>query len=498
MAGQNLRFINLAIKSYARFNKKTAAEAEVVAPLEIDQQKLNQSDPENGLMIVFPEGYRTTILDGNQGTGKTSFLHAIYEVCGGDSPKNAVNSVDADKKIRSEFIGKDGKRYHLSITRTSIVLKELVMDEAGNPVLDQKGNPKVMDVKSPKTQLAELIGPAGVSPLWLANAKPEEQINWLRSVSVMANEIVTFETTIIPKIKEATAERKQLNATYKRLKGTLENNEYYQNWEKSESYFNNDAQFAKVDEEYAEVEKRKTQYNAAINKVELLKSQKQNLTEKEADIIEQIKKLQQELETVKASLEETNIKIATGEQFLVDNKNVEAEYTAVLEKRQEKLLFTEKKKAWEQVKGWKIEMDKASDQVINLTGKLDEYRKLQQKMIQSFTPAVEELEVCIPGTPIKSEVVNPDEDVELETRHGFYYKKMPLHQLSESELWELFTKLWSLLNIKVILVENINGLGTGAVEKFNEFVNNGGYIFATLMNRKRPSLRITWDTKIPE
>ncbi len=69
-------------------------------------------------------------------------------------------------------------------------------------------------------------------------------------------------------------------------------------------------------------------------------------------------------------------------------------------------------------------------------------------------------------------------------------------QLSESELWEMCTQLWIKLNIRVVLVEDISSLGTGAIEKFNEFIKNGGYVFAAMMNRKQNNLRVSFSTKI--
>jgi hypothetical protein len=132
----------------------------------------------------------------------------------------------------------------------------------------------------------------------------------------------------------------------------------------------------------------------------------------------------------------------------------------------------------------KKKMDAASDEKIRLNNLVDEYATLKKEYIKQFTPDIEDFEVCIKD--------------EGEEREGLYYKKRSLSMLAESELWELATQIWKAMGVKIIYVENVSSLGTGAVEKFNQFLkNDGAYIFGTKMNRGEDNLKISFHTSIP-
>ncbi len=475
-----LRFGLLAVSSYAGISKDSKAQIEY--PKKFSPEKFKNADPDNGVVIVFPEGYGATILDGNQGTGKTSLLSAIAEMCGMEPVKNAVNSKDDDKKLKSEFTGKDGNRYKLSITKTGVSLEQILLDEVGDPLLDQKGKPQVRKVSSPKSMLAELVGPAGVSPMWLKAVDGAEQIKWLRKAMVLNNKVVELENDVIPKIKTTEENRKEQGRTHKQLQAILSKNEYFNQYEKWDVFFKNPPKIEELKLAEQKASEKFQEYTKHKNGLAQLKETKARSEQRIQSINEQIELLLKQKEQEEMSLNQINDRIEKGELIVKDGEKSEEELKVASEAAKTAHLFEEQKKAWEEILKMKADSDHASDQYILLTGKLDELRALKAKIVAEFTPEVEGLEVCIP-------------DAE-DTREGLYYNKKPLVQLSESELWEMCTQLWIKLNIRVVLVEDISSLGTGAIEKFNEFIKNGGYVFAAMMNRKQNNLRVSFSTKI--
>jgi hypothetical protein len=69
--------------------------------------------------------------------------------------------------------------------------------------------------------------------------------------------------------------------------------------------------------------------------------------------------------------------------------------------------------------------------------------------------------------------------------------------LCESDQWEWFIDLCRELGIQAIYIDNIPNLGSGAVQKFNEFIDAGGYVFGTRQDRGLKHFRLTFHSKIP-
>jgi hypothetical protein len=191
---------------------------------------------------------------------------------------------------------------------------------------------------------------------------------------------------------------------------------------------------------------------------------------------EKLANLQQWYATSEKALEEENL-------YLLNNKNIVTEYENSTSLVKEATEYKAKKQEFYSMLVNLEEYNKVSDEAINLDGKLTELRKLKAKFNAEAIPD-------IPGLA----VYTPDEE---ETREGAFFKDMPIGMLCESEQWEWYVPFAKACKIRVMYIENITNLGSGSIKQFNEFIEQGGYVFASRMDVEQKNLRITFNTKIP-
>lgn len=492
---QQIKLVSLGVISYARINKDYKAQVDYPQGVDITEE-LKKIDNDNGIVLVFPDNYRFQQSEGNQGVGKSSLHKALLELTGNIMVPNAINSIDNDKRINLKTWGLDGHLYHIRATKSTYVIERIETDEEGNPIISEKGKEIKAEIKEPKTMIKKIVGPAGVSPNWLVEMKPADQIAWVRSLFTLDQDVLKQELDITKKYNEAYKARTQAGNDHKRYKNLTESSPFYKEQEKHEKYFA-ETSFENVEQSMKSIQERHSEYQRNEMGLKQLKDitlQNALMNVEKADetivsIENEIKRLQQELAkahddkqaTIEAKIAVEN-RIKAGEEWIEANKSVVQEMESFGEKVKEASEFKAKKQEWEVMLENQKQMNHYESEYQRLTVLIDEYAKTKQQLVEMFTPKVEGFEVCI-----------PDEN---EKREGLFYKGMSLDKLSESELWEMATQLWQVMNVQMVFVENINSLGTGAVEKFNEFIAQGGYVFATMMNRAEKNLKITFDTSI--
>lgn len=488
MSQNHLKFVYLAVRSYAGIDKDKKAKIEY--PLALDKEQLETIDAESGVVIFFPEGYPYIQGEGDQGTGKTSLARALSELGGGEAYPNAINLKDKDKNIKSRFYGRDGGLYDVSITKSGVVLHRIEVDsETGQPALDQKGRVIKAAVSSPKTMLQQLVGPTGISPLTVASYDASKQVQWIRGLYNLDQEVIRTEQEIKQRIDTSYQERTKAGRQYQSLRKSLERNDFYVRMEYWQDALKNIVEYDLVLKESSDIQKRYQDYIKAEPAIENLKNHvvkaKQQRVEANVRIEElmaQIERERQHIATIDEDIQASEKRIEQGEKYLKDNQDVLAEYNAINNRLNDAREGERRKDDFKRMMEEKEQMDHFESEYQRLTYIIDENRKLKKEFIKQFSPDIPEFEVCV-----------PDED---DPREGLFYRDMPLSHLSESQNWEWFTMLCKQLNIQIIIVENISSLGSGSIEKFNEFIEQGAYVFANKMNRSEKELKITFNTKV--
>lgn len=486
----HLKFQSLGIEMFAGIGPKTKVKVEY--PKEVDiTEDLKEVDNENGLVIIFPEGYQYIEIEGNQGVGKTSLIECIKEATGGEAQANTEHITMeegkmpvTDKKYKDRFWGSDGNLYNLRVTKSTITLERIEVDEHGEPIKNAKGKENASIMKTPKTMLQQIIGPAGISPMALKNMNGAKQVAWIRSLFNLDVEAQKLELEIKDKYEKAYKARTQANNEYNRLENVLSSNDYYIRAEHWQKYFD-ETKYEDLEKKVSGVIEKKNQYDNAIAGIPTLKTQAVTLKTDIDDLQEQIRQLQLKLDAKTADLKTLSDRIAAGEKWIEENKGVVEDFENLADARKEASEFKAHEQAFKNMQEEKKNMDHQADEKIRLTHLVDEYAQLKKNYIKQFTPEIEHFEVCIKD--------------EGEPREGLFYKGLPLAILAESELWELATQLWKAMGVKIIYVDNVSSLGSGAIAKFNDFLSSGGaYIFGTKMNRNEDALKISFHNKMPE
>jgi hypothetical protein len=491
MSKEQIRFVSLGIQSYGKINKAT--KPDIVYPLDLTPDIANL-DPDGGVLIVFPEGCHVTLLEADQGRGKTSVITAIREGFANiEAPENAVNTEDNDKKGKFRVWGKDGVLYEIRLTKSTYVLEEIVT-ENGQPKLNEKGKEIKKEPKSPKATILKAIGPSGVDPNTLKEMKPAEQVKWIRSLYSLSTEALALEVENNNKRKTAYDNRTGVNNKYKFYKNLVEQSTHYPRWKNDPKSL--EEHFAQtthdnVEQEVADIQKKYSDYQRYENDFNRLRAQEQNLTREIGEKANEIIELEKKLELLKANqvqrINEQNIlntRIEEGEKWLEANKQVVEDNNNAIKKIQDANTFRNERKEFHELLENKKQMDhfeSESQRLTNIVNACDQWKK---EFVKSFTPDIPEIEICI-----------PDEN---DPREGILFRGATSDKWSESEAWEVASQIWESLGIRIIFVENVTSLGSGAIEKLNHFANNGGYVFGTMMNRAEKNLKITISNQLPK
>jgi hypothetical protein len=489
-----VKFHHLQIGAYAGLTKETKVDVDY--PTDVSDV-LKNVDPDGGLVIVFPDGLNYMQKEGEQETGKTSLDLCLAELIGLEVAPNAINSITNEKWAKLRLTGKDGNLYDIRSTKSTFSVERIETDpDTGEIVTNEKGREIKASMGEPKSFIRKVVGPAGVSPEKIKQMSGAEQVAWVRSLFTLSKEVLEQEAIITKEYSASYKARTTAGNNKKFYKNLVDDSPYYKEYEKWEKYFA-ETNFDDLEQKMAAVREAYTVYQKSEQGIETLKtislpSAKERVTVEETailDIEKQIQELQRQLtkkhddlDVAKKNVIAVEERIANGQTWLDENKRAKDDFESMSTQVEEATNFKSDKVKWETMLENKKQMDHHESEVIRLTNRLDEYAKAKQQIVAMYSPDVEGLEVCTPQ--------------EGDDREGLYYHGKTVVQLAESALWEMATKLWKTLGVKVIFVENISSLGSGAIGVFNEFLENGGMIFATMMNRAQKNMKITWHKKI--
>jgi hypothetical protein len=447
---------------------------------------INPNDP---LLLVLPENGSIVNLEGDNGTSKTSSLMAIKALLTGEYVRNAVNTETQTVKGSMEF-EKDGTKYRVVLRKDTIVLETAILDGWSA-------------INKPSTMLNKLVGGVGATPMYLKGLEAKKQIEYFKQFTSVSEEVEAMGRMIDIKIAENYSKRTSANKRVAETKALLATNEYYKNQEMWASRIEAMSENETVDIQALAVQH--TSYVRAKMGMESLEAQ----SSKE---LNDIAELEQQLMLAKKSHETTKIRIEDGKKWLADNESIIVEFENASKKQSEIAENKKHKEEYEKMLSLCSQNNANEDEAQRLDQAVEEYRKQKLDYISLTTPNIEGLTIITKQNKSVMDILqeitteNPtiDEDKKLklckkiqeEDKDDVLYFGKSINEISETELWELCTKVWSQFGIKVIIIDNIASLGTKMVETLNKFINDGGYVFASQMNRTQEKIKITISDKI--
>ena len=435
--------------------------------------KIDKSKP----VVIVWDDKRIVTLEADQEQVKTSIIKAFESLCGLPIPDNAVNKVDNNRKTSLDF-EKNGKKYAVTITKTRFEV-ELMVEEG-----------KWAKLSSPKSVLLDVLGPVGVSPMFLKDYDGKKQIEWLRSFYNPSEEEIKLEQDLEARYKSAYEGRRDAKKEYLKYEKLFKESFYFPErelWESKIEAFNK-----REIKDVTDIQKKYNTYQRAKQEVDMLVNEQLPSKKTELENIDlEIKELEEKLKAAIARKESKIVeiqnidnRISKGNEFIEENKEIVAEYESIVavqkyEKEMEAIIIhfnamLENEKQYNHF----------TEEYTRLQNILDEVKKAKKEFIAAITPNIEGFEVCV-----------PDEE---NTREGLFYNGYSPLELSESELWGFYLKLLQALNIRVVVIENISSLGSKAIEMLNYYAENGGYILGSLMNRAEKNLKVTVQDKFAE
>lgn len=412
--------------------------------LRLEINAFKNISPDAPVVVEFPT--KITKVKGDNGVGKTSFGEAVLVGLGALSKENKdfINKDSGKLDVGLSFEGKDKKEYYVKVTKSRFELK-------------YKGE----SLPEPVAKMKELVGVPGVSPMELKSAPLKTIVKWLSTYTTKgAEEFEKRMSKLKEGIKLSKVSRADANRAAKGLREYLNSEELYLNWEKSEATYKN-----KVDIKFLSA-----QLDAAGKRSDnLIKAQEKlrQLKERDASICAQIEALQNEQEEIRKS-------IKTGEKYVEDNKDAGKEYTEI-------------KKQFDSVSHKAIAYEKWQD-IKRKKSELDEFETLSQQADAKEKELLEEVKELqaeiIPDIKGVSLVLEDEyEDGKLLRKEGLYRGGVNVAQMSETEWWAICMEVWKKNKVKVVVIDNLQSLGTLAVENLTKLAKEGCYIFAAEMER---------------
>lgn len=414
-------------------------------------------NPNSPVVIDFTDSKFVTAKGDNQ-VGKTSLLNALLVACGalshtGKEGKNFIN-LDSDKiDINLDFIGKDRYAYNVRCTKSRF---ELTYEGEAIP--------------EPITKMKELLGVVGISPMDIKTARASEIIKWLSSytnvdVEDLEKKIFKFRTGA----KEAAAARAQANRELKALNIFLAGEPMFNDWEGSEKKYVKAVDVNELSKQLKAAGDRSDKYILAEAKVTAHIERRQKIQA-------QIAELENELVMV-----EDNIKV--GLDWIEKNKSSKTEYDTIKKQYDTAAADVVNFNRWQEIKRKAGERDEFETLSQSADAKEKDFLAKITALQTDILPDIKGVELVTEDTHEEGKVV----------KEGLYWNGKNSAQLSESEWWTLVMEIWKKYKVRVVVIDNMQSLGSMAVDILNKLVKDGAYVLAAEMDRETKSLTINYE-----
>lgn len=404
-------------------------------------------------------------LTGDQGTRKTSTITALMYLLGAAfniDQKNFKNLNDDTIDLSLDF-EHNGEKYKAEVKGTRFSLKSFVKE-------------KWIPESQPKELIRKMVGPLGVSPMFLKEMAGKKQIQWFKDMFGTDENSSKKEVKLVSDINELFENRREANRTIKNLRGSLTENPLYADYEGNMKKFKTTVSAEKEKAAYEAITKRNRDYEKGK---ELLV----DLGEELSDTQIEIGRLKVQLQEAEKSEKDIQARLEKGRKYVDDNKDVPKEYKKAEQDWMNLSKTISDQNAWKDVVKKQKELDEFETASLLADGALDDLRKSLLALTKTYLPDIEGLEMKIR--------TGLDEEEE-----GLYYNGKTLAMLSESELWALFTQIWELKGVRFVFCENANSLGSDAIAILNKLAKEGALIIASEMVRKQDEIEFSIQTKI--
>jgi hypothetical protein len=401
---------------------------------------------------------------------KTSTICGILYAMGAAfdiNKKQLFNKKDGKLDANLKFTYEDEK-YEVVVSDDRLTLKKLNEDD---------GKWKKQD--EPGATLRKIFGPVGLSPFALRSMRGKDQIEFIQDLFGSGEDTKKKHAKLEADYDDLFAKRRDVNRDVKNLKGALDVDPLYQDYEGSVEKFKTPPNAKKEKAELDALTDGNNKYESAKN---LMDGLKQTETRQKAAI----KELEAKLAAEKEALQATEKRITDGKKYLDDNKAVPEKYATA----QAAWINLSKKMAefekWTSVLEKERDLKKMESAATKATQQLADLDMEMLKLTSSYLPK-------IAGLKLK---VRPSIDKDKE-EIGLYYNDLTMAQLNESEFAKLWAQVFTEKEMNFLFFENISSLGSGAIGVINELAKEDGVmVFGSRMDRKKKSLEINFNSKI--
>lgn len=417
--------------------------------------------PNSPVVIDFTKS-KFVKMEGDQGRGKTSMINALLVACGQLSKdnKNFVNLSSGKIDMDFDFVGKDGYSYNVRVTKSSFILSY-----------------EGVAVPEPITKMKELLGVVGVSHMEIKYKPLEEIIKWLAGyASKNPEEFAAKRDKHKKNIKAARETRAMANKSAKSLDQYLTNEDLYINWEDSEARYTKAVDVKELSLKLDAAGKASDRIIRAEEKL------KQHLGSKELLLLE-IERIENELEEKKNFLSATESFIVIGTRYIEENKGVKREYDAIKREYDNAAAQSIQYHKWQEVKAKAKEKDDFETIAQKADSQEKEILQALKELQAEILPDIKGLELILEDTHENGGVMR---------KEGLYLNGLNPAQLSETEWSALVMQIWRKYKVKIIVVDNMQSLGSTGVEWLQKLSNDGAYILAASMDRETKTLQINY------
>lgn len=407
---------------------------------------------------------------GDEGLCKTSALCGILYAMGAAfdiNKKQLINKKDEAIDINFKFTHEEEK-YEVVITADRVVLKKFDEDSEKWKREDEPGN-----------TLRRIFGPVGMSPFALRTMRGKDQIEYVQDLFGSGEDSKKKHRELEAAYDKLFEQRRDVNRDIKNIKGFLETEPLYKNFQASEEKFKTPPSAKKEKENYEALSKLNNQFNNVDSEIARLSSGVSNKKN-------EVKELEKRLAAAKQEIADSEKKISDYEKWKTDNKDIPQKFKAA------GIAFTAlsntiaEHEKWKNIIEKKKELDELEQSSQRATATLQELETDMLKLTSSYLPK-------IPGLKLK---VRPSIDKDKE-EIGLYYNEFTMAQLNESEFAKLWAKVFIAKEMNFLFFENLNSYGSGAVSVINELAKQDGVIvFGSRMDRKKKHLEIAFNSKV--
>lgn len=411
---------------------------------------------------AYMKGKNITVFKGDQGAGKSSTMEGIMYMLGHNFPwdtDNLVNLTD-DTINENALLTIDGVEHRIKVTKSKFSFERYLADIGKWNGLDE-----------PRTTLQRLIGPIGISPMFLKEKPGPKQIEWFRNTFGADETLEKKEEKMKADVKKLAQSYKDANRDFTKIKKALELNDLWRNAEENYKRFETQVTIDAAKSKFEETSKKMELYSKAQDKLDRIKESI------ELDD-EELLGLEEKIRRVKLHREDLLQQKEKGEQYIAENVMVSQDHQEAQKEYMEINKTLNEQEQWQSVLNMKKEMDEYETTLQHAESQKDKILLKLQELTKKYLPDIEGLEIRV------AKGMDNDEE-------GIFYKNKTIAQLSESELWSLYLEICMKKEIRFVFIENVSSLGSDAMAVINTLANQGVKIFASKMDRKVDKLKFT-------